>query len=106
MYPPCYELTSDLLLIGWILSYLIYLPGSLIRGHLVILSYRTSDLDLIKMDHYHIWRRLSGIWLCGHYYKVLGTHDIHMLEAWWTFIIHRSVHTAVQYYGHALDMHI
>ena len=77
----CYKLTSNLLLIGRILSYLINLPGSLIRGHLIILSYWTSDLDLIKMIHYHIWRGLSGIWSCGHYYKVLGTYSIHMLDA-------------------------
>ena len=73
---------------------------------MVILSYWTSDLDLIKMDHHHIWRGLSGIWPYGHYYKVLATHGIHMLEAWWTFIIHKSLCTVVQYYGHALDMHI
>ena len=73
---------------------------------MVILSYWTSDLDLIKMDHYYIWRGLSGIWPYGHYYKILETQGIHMLDAWWTFIIHRLLCTAVQYYKHALDMHI
>ena len=73
---------------------------------MIILSYQTSDLDLIKMVHYHIWRGLSSIWPYGHYYKVLGTQGIHMLEAWWTFFIHISLRTTVQYYGHALDMHI
>ena len=56
-YAYCYDMAFQQVIIisfNLILSYLINLPGSLIGGHSIILSYRTSDLDLIKMDHYHI----------------------------------------------------
>ena len=42
------------------------------------------------MDHYHIWRGLSGIWPYGHYYKVLAniwhTHARCMVNIHYSYI--------------------